>query len=172
MERSCTMMISSSRLLLKPIDLEWGNELIITTTVGENWPSNALKSILPFYLERLEKDEKEFGFGPWVVMDKSSGRIYGNIGFKGKADKNQQVEIGYEIILEYRNKGIATEAVGLLCRWAFEHQIKKIIAITLKDNKPSQQVLLKNEFEKAKQDNEIIYFRKINFQYKSVSFIN
>lgn len=75
------------------------------------------------------------------------GKIIGTIGPKGKPDEGNTIEIGYGINEKYRNRGIATEAVGLLCEYLFQAAgIGKIIAETDADNISSQRVLEKNGF--------------------------
>jgi RimJ/RimL family protein N-acetyltransferase len=76
--------------------------------------------------------------------------LTGTAGFKGRADKNGEVEIGYSIIPEMHRKGIATEAIRLLIGHAFANpDIWRIKAETLPRLIPSIGVLIKCGFMQA-----------------------
>lgn len=56
--------------------------------------------------------------------------------------------IGYALSKDYLNHGYMSEAVGLVCRYAFEDLgLHRLEASTLLDNIPSQHVLLNNGFQ-------------------------
>ncbi|KGR77105.1 GNAT family N-acetyltransferase [Ureibacillus sinduriensis] len=96
------------------------------------------------YLQELTIDPSLLYWGCWMVVRKSDDRVIGDIGFKGKPDKNHTVEVGYGFLEEFWNKGYATEAVGALIAWAFNTaRVEKIKAETLKDNHGSMRVLEK-----------------------------
>ena len=85
----------------------------------------------------------------WIVIEKSSNSIAGELGFKRKADENGFIEIGYSIQPDYRNKGYITESIRMLSAWAFNYpEVKAIIAETLDDNIPSIKALSKNGFSR------------------------
>lgn len=102
------------------------------------------------YLEQLNKDPSLLNWGSWIVVHKSDGIVIGDIGFKGKPDKNGVVEIGYGFLKNYWNNGYATEAVGALIQWAFNtSKVEKVIADTLQDNYGSIRVLEKIGMKKV-----------------------
>ena len=54
-------------------------------------------------------------FGPFNVVERELGLVIGGAGFLGPPDDQGAVEIGYGTAPEWRNRGLATEAVvGLL----------------------------------------------------------
>jgi RimJ/RimL family protein N-acetyltransferase len=58
------------------------------------------------------------------------------------------VEIGYEVIEPYRNKGFATEIALALVKNAFEYKdVNLVQAHTLADKNPSTKVLVKCGFQ-------------------------
>ncbi len=60
------------------------------------------------------------------------------------------VEIGYEIILDYRNQGLATEFATALVSNAFQSNlVRKVQAHTLAEPNASAHVLMKCGFTKA-----------------------
>lgn len=61
----------------------------------------------------------------------------------------RNANLGYAVAREVNGRGIATHAVGEVCRWAFtEAGLHRLEAGTLLDNHASQRVLAKNGFER------------------------
>lgn len=86
-------------------------------------------------------------FTYWVLVNKARNRAIGMAGFKGPPNESHEVEIGYGLQPAYQNQGFMTEAVAGLLEWVFTQQpVIVIIAITEKDNLPSQRVLEKLGF--------------------------
>lgn len=81
-----------------------------------------------------------------IIVD---GDIVGSISVERKPDIfSIDAEIGYMILPEYCNKGIATKAIAAVCGTAFfELPIRRISAVVLADNVASAKALLKNGFE-------------------------
>lgn len=60
----------------------------------------------------------------------------------------KNANIGYALSQKHLNNGYMSEAVGLICRYAFEDiGLHRLEASTLLDNVPSQHVLLNNGFQ-------------------------
>ena len=75
-----------------------------------------------------------------------NGERIGDLCFKGLSE-NGTVEIGYGIQPAYEGKGLTTEAVEGLVRWASgQDGVKRIEAETDPDNRASQRVLEKVGF--------------------------
>lgn len=84
----------------------------------------------------------------WFIVLRDTFTLLGEVGFKGPPHMGE-LEIGYALKAEARNKGYMTEAVELLCRVAGvqqEYTVGAIMAKTLKNNTPSHRVLAKNGF--------------------------
>ncbi|MBG9529901.1 GNAT family N-acetyltransferase [Bacillus cereus group sp. MYBK59-1] len=96
------------------------------------------------HVENVKKDATLLPWGAWYVLRKEDDSVLGDIGFKGKPNEDQTVEIGYGFIEKYWNQGYATEAVKELIDWAFKTgEVETIIAETLLDNYSSMRVLEK-----------------------------
>ncbi|MGK8428306.1 GNAT family N-acetyltransferase [Bacillus cereus] len=96
------------------------------------------------HVENVKQDEALLPWGAWYVLRKEDDSVLGDIGFKGKPNEDQTVEIGYGFIEKYWNQGYATEAVKELIDWAFKTgEVETIIAETLLDNYSSMRVLEK-----------------------------
>ena len=100
-----------------------------------------------------EKDAKE-----WLKMVTDNDTITGvyraivcdgkPIGSISVEKKDDDAEIGYMLLNEYKNKGIATEAVKQVCTIAFKVlSLEQITANVLQPNIASIRVLQKNDFK-------------------------
>ena len=79
----------------------------------------------------------------WAIV--CDEKLIGSISVEKKDD---DAEIGYMILNEYTNKGIATEAVKQICSIAFKAlSIEQITANVFQPNIASIRVLLKNGFK-------------------------
>jgi RimJ/RimL family protein N-acetyltransferase len=81
----------------------------------------------------------------WLIRVRESDFGAGMIGFKGLPDLLGEVEVGYGMDPEYRNKGYITEAALGLIGWAFaDPRCRRIVAPnTLRSNPASNRVLEK-----------------------------
>ena len=101
----------------------------------------------------IEKDAKEWL--KMVVENEAVTGIYRAIVYNGKLigslsveRKDDYTEIGYMLLNEYANKGIATEAVKQICPIAFKiFSLEQITANVFQSNIASIRVLLKNGFK-------------------------
>lgn len=97
---------------------------------------------------------KFFEFGLWAIVDKNSGSLIGRAGISTRADF-EELELGYVIAKEYRNKGYAKEACEMILQYAKEElYLEKIQAFTRKENSASVALLQSLGFNKI--GNEII----------------
>ncbi|UOR12951.1 GNAT family N-acetyltransferase [Halobacillus amylolyticus] len=162
------MEFLTSRIRFIPISIDLAQLIIKKPLVfyhtfqlpwDENWPHDGLKAILPLYVEMLEKNQNELGYGPWVMVDRNAEEILGDIGFKGKG-RDGVLEIGYQVVISKRNQGFATEAVKAICNWAFQQPgVKGVEAECAKGNIPSQRVLINSGFDQTSRKEDIITFK-------------
>ena len=157
-------MIETDRLLIKPLSYDelikhikspndLANDLGLSPSISlidKETQEAILNDLLP-NLSDLTKDPLFFTM--WIVIEKNEKAIIGGICFHGEPDDNGEVEIGYGIDNDYRNKGYMTETIAGLIHWIKNrNEIKTIKALTDKSNLPSIQVLKKNKFKISEQD--------------------
>lgn len=103
--------------------------------------------IPPEFLAKLEAatevDPWTFGF---AVVQEEENLVIGVAGFKGPP-REGMVEIAYGIAPDFQGQGYATEAAGLLVKFAREEaELQTILAHTLPEASASTRVLEKNGF--------------------------
>lgn len=83
----------------------------------------------------------------YFFIDTAESRLVGNGGFHGPPSDLGEVEIGYEIAGEFRNRGYATEAVRGLVAFAFgDARVNFIVAHTLAEKNASNVALARVGF--------------------------
>jgi len=98
----------------------------------------------------------------WQMVLKDTGRIIGELGFKGPPDGGE-VEIGYGTNEAYRSQGYMTEAVGALCRYALtqnEFNVTSVVAATERKNYASHKVLERNGFIRTGMQRGLLMWKK------------
>jgi len=93
----------------------------------------------------------------WTIVLKDENKMVGDLCFMGEPDENGQIEVGYGTYKEYQNKGIMTEALSGMLEWAkTQTNVKSIVAHTNNDNPASFAVLLKNNFSKIEENENLL----------------
>ncbi|OOE12436.1 GNAT family N-acetyltransferase [Fictibacillus arsenicus] len=145
------MKLETERLTIVPVD----HQLIEKLSPEDYKIHGFIKS----YLEKLQKDKSLLGWGVWFVIEKESGKIVGDIGFKGKP-VDHTVEIGYGIIPSAQGKGYAKEAVNEIIKWALStNLVFKVVAECLEDNIASVKVLEKLGFDRTSTDEKMLKWK-------------
>ncbi len=148
-------MIETERLLLREITLDDKEELFklhSNPEVQKYTGEPAVKSI-----EEIKKairtrisNYKKYGFGRWATILKSGMQF---VGWAGLAylPEFDEIDLGYRFLPKYWGSGIATEASHAILTYGFDQlELKKIVAIAMKENKASIRVMEKigMEFDK------------------------
>ena len=92
------------------------------------------------------KDYEEYGYGRLALIEKSSETLIGFCGLK-YLPEFKLADLGYRMLPEYWGKGYATESSKAALDYGVDTLgMKKIMAMTMIENKASQNVLLKLGF--------------------------
>ncbi|KQN97778.1 GNAT family N-acetyltransferase [Paenibacillus sp. Leaf72] len=163
------MKLQTKRLILKTLDLDLIDaaarhdtgaiEAMGYKSNGE-WPGPDFFEALPYFRERLIKNNGSRGYDSWIILEKDTQEIVGGIGFLGDPDQNGMIEIGFATNDSHRRKGYCFEAAQKLLEWALNHDDVKIITARCElDNIGSKNALLKLEFQMDNEDQELIYWK-------------
>ena len=115
---------------------------LLGVELAENWL--VFPEAPPYALKMLEADPQVLRWGMHLFLKKDENKIIGNGGFKGVADVDGMVEIGYAISPLYENQGLATEAARGMIEYAFSWaSVKMVDAHTLAEENASVKVLQK-----------------------------
>jgi ribosomal-protein-alanine N-acetyltransferase len=104
-------------------------------------------------LKRIEENESMY----WAITLKESDLLIGTACLWNFAEEQALAEIGYELHPIYHNKGLITEAVAAVTKWAFGTVgLKIIVAMLMEGNIKSTKVLLKNNFKLASNVDDLL----------------
>ena len=118
---------------------------LLQVKLAEDWlgfPA-AQEAMQPAY-EYLKAHPFVLGWWTYLFIHKADRALIGLGGFKGQANEEGVVEIGYAIAPAYRRRGLAAEVAHGLIKYAFfQPEIKKVQAHTLAERNASTGVLEK-----------------------------
>ncbi|MHC5353544.1 GNAT family N-acetyltransferase [Myroides sp. LJL115] len=131
--------IITDRLYLFPLTIELCKELFHGDSCllekhslkrSFNWPATDMLEALERIIINLQKVAQPSGFESWLIVKKDTSTIIGDIGFKGQSNKKGEIDIGYGITKQERQKAYTSEAARGLIQWAFSKE--SVIVITTK----------------------------------------
>ncbi|MBD0370737.1 MAG: GNAT family N-acetyltransferase [Pyrinomonadaceae bacterium] len=145
-------MIETARLRLVPCELrhfeailgdESELEGLLKVKLTEDWLGfEPAKQVMSYSYEYLKSHPSALGWWMHLIVHSADNALIGLGGFKGEADADGVVEIGYSIAPGYRQQGLATEAARGLIDYSFSHpHVTEVIAHTLPETNPSTRVL-------------------------------
>jgi RimJ/RimL family protein N-acetyltransferase len=100
-----------------------------------------------------------------ALIEKESGLLVGHCGLLVQTvEEKTELEIGYSLLPQFRNKGFATEAATKCRDFAFENEFAdSLISIITVNNLPSQHVAIKvgmkRDFVSIYNNNEVYIYR-------------
>ncbi len=127
-------------------------EAVLGAPLAPDWPPQHWEpGALNWILNKVAASPDEPFWRPWFVrLNAAPGLLVGTVGCKGPPDANGTIEIGYSVVNSHWRRGIATEAAGMLIRWAkATGGVRRVCAHTLAGDPASGGVLLKNGFASA-----------------------
>jgi [ribosomal protein S5]-alanine N-acetyltransferase len=166
------MEIITERLLLVPCSLDLIKSLALhrkelekrsPIKIPHTWPSPQLIGMLPYYIEKLEVDETEYGWGIWMIILFEEKRIIGDIMMRGKPTENGIVEFSYNLVGEIRDSSVAFEAIDAMMEWLVDaHQVKTILTECNMNDEKSIRLLDKLGMKCTNKDGEFLYWELNN----------
>lgn len=82
--------------------------------------------------------------GPWAVVLKGEDRLIGSAGFVNWQPEHARAEVGYALHQSYWGRGLATEALREIARFAFAvMQVNRLVALCDPENVASARVMEK-----------------------------
>ena len=119
---------------------------LIGAALASDWPQPDLLDIL--HLQAAASPAMEH-FGIWLMIERASGTVVGDVGFTGTPAADGSAEIGYSVVPSRRRRGYATEAVRALLAWASaQREVAAVVAGCDRDNIPSIRLLERLGFER------------------------
>ena len=106
-------------------------------------PEGEVREAVQHMLEKVQRDEPDWlWYTNWQIVLRTENCIIGGFCFKGPANPDGEVEIGYGIEPRYQRQGYVAEALREIARWAFtQPRVRAIVAETDRSNTASQWVL-------------------------------
>ncbi|QVK19631.1 GNAT family N-acetyltransferase [Mycoplasmatota bacterium] len=160
--------IYTNRLILVPLTYD----MVVSLLNGEckaieklgfklngKWPRKDTIDILEILERTMKKSYEPSGYDVWMIVRSDNKVIIGDIGFKGEPNERGEIEIGYGIVSDERNKGFGFEATNALIKWALtQEDVKKVKADCLVKNFGSIRILEKIGMKEISRDDELIYW--------------
>ncbi|MBA8977666.1 GNAT family N-acetyltransferase [Streptomyces sp. SID7804] len=155
-------VLRSERLTLEGVTPAAAADLVLGGDGGFDWVASG-----PFEGTRegagmLVKQYEEGVFRPewamYVLVGRADDRAVGAMGFHGPPVAGE-VEIGYDLSVDARGRGYATEALRTLSAWALDQDgVHTVRAVVEDENVPSRNVVARAGFtEVSRQDGQITY---------------
>lgn len=159
------LRLVTDRLELKPLPAQAAAALpenreaacrVLGSRLSAEWPDPHLLGVLRRHAGASVDTEC---FGVWVMIERCSESVVGDIGFRGPDDAGT-IEVGYSVIPRRRRRGYATEAASALVGWArSQPSVHVIVAGCDPSNVPSVCTLERVGFRRAGEANGEIRWR-------------
>jgi RimJ/RimL family protein N-acetyltransferase len=144
-------LIAATRAMLRiPIDDHMALGRYLEAAPAAGWPPEHYDApVLSYAANYLRAHPDALGWLLWYVVLRRTAttpaQIIGFAGFGGMPPADGTVEVGYSIVIPFRQRGYATEVVAALIEWAFESSsVRRVAADSLPGNTASIRVMQKN----------------------------
>gem|GEM_PF-5959251 len=156
--------ILTNRLMIIPCSLDIAKSLVFhrkeldkrsPIEIPTCWPSAFVRGFLPYYIESLEKEEKDLDCGVWMIILYEEKKIIGDIVMQGKPVQEQNVRLTYHIEEKTTDETIAYEAIDAFIDWlTYQMAVKKIVMECEVQDKESVRLFDRLGFICTKKDGE------------------
>lgn len=148
------MKLETNRLILRPINIDDKNEIFEyrsdkETNKYQGWIPKTIEDV-EIFIDKISKQINEPGtWFQFVIIEKKTQKIVGDLGIHFFDSENKQVEIGCTLNKDFQHKGYATESVIRGIDYLFK-ELKKHRIITSIDpgNKRSIRLVERIGFRK------------------------
>lgn len=164
-----TDRLQTARLELFPLAPEAARALpddrrraaeLLGAVLPPDWPHEDLLDF-PLPRQAAGASAEDARWGIWVIVDRASETVVGDIGFFGPPQPEATVEIGYFIVADQRRRGYATEAAAALIDWVeAQPNVTAVLARCEEDNVPSILTLERLGFARTGKIDELLSWRR------------
>lgn len=120
--------------------------------------------IIDFYLQPEPKNQHRY-----ILVRKDDGATMGTCGFHCLDRELNKVDIGYDLLPEFRGQGYMSECLSAMCRYATEEmKINEIRACVYPENDASARLVIGHHFVETGQYYEL--FRGEKYLHKIYSY--
>jgi len=157
------LKLETERLEIKPVSLDDKEKIFRyrrdkTTNKFQGWIPETIEDVENFITKTSSAINEPETWFQFVIIEKQSQKIIGDIGVHFFDKENKQSEIGYTLDKEFQNQGYATESVKRVIGYLFEELHKhRIIASTDPANLKSIKLLERLGFRKEAHFVESLY---------------
>lgn len=136
----------------------------VTEYMEEIYPDNKEKSV--FFESYIENMYGFYGYGLWMVIEKSSERIIGIAGFSNREiGEEVYLELGYAISGEKQRQGYATEVLSAILNYAkSELGATQVIALISPENEASIKTARKLGFREVCENTPGVQAKYLEFR--------
>jgi [ribosomal protein S5]-alanine N-acetyltransferase len=148
--------LDTERLALVPLDPAAAAALpdgrisaaqLIGAELSDDWPAGDLLDVLPM---QASIPPEQAHYGIWVILERTTNTVVGDIGFFGPPGPAGALEVGYSVVPDRRQRGYAIEAARALVGWALgQPNVRTIVAGCDEDNLPSIRTLERVGFSRT-----------------------
>lgn len=139
--------IFTDRLLIVPCSLDIAKSLVFhrkelekrsPIIIPEGWPYPNVTGMLPIYIEKLETDDSEYGWGLWLIINYAEKSIIGDVYVNGKPDQKGTVHLSYNMVKNLTDRSLTYESIDALIEWMItQKDVKKVITECCDNNTES-----------------------------------
>ena len=166
MEQAEHTQLETERLELRPLPPEAARALprdrataerALGASLAPDWPQPDLLDVLPL---QAAAGRVAARFGIWVIIERETRAVVGDVGFRGPPGDDGTVEVGYSVIPDRRRRGYATEAARALVAWAMSQPgVREVVAGCDRDNAASIRTLERLGFSRTGATSDEIRWR-------------
>lgn len=148
------MILETNRLIIRPISVDDGVDVFTyrsdrETNKFQGWIPETIEDVLLFINKVSKKLNVQNTWFQFVIVEKLSNRIIGDLGVHFYDSENRQVEIGCTLNKEFQHKGFATESVKRVIDFLFSDLHKHRIVTSIDpDNESSIRLVERLGFRK------------------------